>query len=632
MAQFEWKLLADLRGVRGYSISSATVGADGRLRLGLDSGLVLDAGYVRGTQGLPGTNGNTADAAVAGYIGTEGTSETKTALGKSVEAQVAKLVDAYIEARLHHQPSYGTPPSSLLLERAPSTTTLYAGDSFTGAAGSELHGRTSSLGTPQVWNTLGSSWRLDGAGWVVPATTDNGIVAVLGVPTENASLFSVEVKTQYRVSGQEGNSGGIVVRYVDPNNFWYFNPMPTINQFRLYRRVGGVDKVMGRVATPEGIVNNSVVTMRVDIWGRDITCYIDGKVVFTYSSVDGGLGSSKVGLRQGMAAAGGVAVKFGGFNITNYKGAKLNVPRLDPYTSEQVVDRGAPGSWEETDINNPNVTWDPINHRWVLQYSGYKGTNPVPIQGMGIATATTLHGPWTKHPQNPLVPPTNGNVENGGLLWVRGRWLRSSENDNTGTSSWSTSPDLINWTAFEPVGFTREVHDPFLRMLQSGVIECWYGVGSPNASIYRASSSDGGLTWTDGATPILGPPPFGAGTYRGNGEPTAWSPPGKEGTELMVFVDVSEEIGKSMMCAAITLDARKTWHWRVIAGGSGSGFDSFQKFDSMPVFHDGVFHLFHAGGVRTGTGVNLDASIGHMAVQWFNPDTRVAIPAPAPYQ
>lgn len=79
-----WKLKANIRGPQGYSVQSADVGGDDHLRVILSNGTVLDAGNVRGAQGLPGVNAVDNDTAVAGYISTPGNSATKTALSTTI--------------------------------------------------------------------------------------------------------------------------------------------------------------------------------------------------------------------------------------------------------------------------------------------------------------------------------------------------------------------------------------------------------------------------------------------------------------------------------------------------------------------------------------------------------------------
>jgi hypothetical protein len=87
-----WKLVANIRGPRGFSVKSAAIGTDGRLRLTLTSGEVLSAGIARGPQGLPGLEDVPTDPGIAELIRTEGTSETQVALDERYEPLEARPV------------------------------------------------------------------------------------------------------------------------------------------------------------------------------------------------------------------------------------------------------------------------------------------------------------------------------------------------------------------------------------------------------------------------------------------------------------------------------------------------------------------------------------------------------------
>lgn len=67
-----WKKKADIRGPRGTSVAQASVEGD-NLIVGLDNGVRLNAGSVRGPRGLPGVDAVPADEATGTYIGAAGT-------------------------------------------------------------------------------------------------------------------------------------------------------------------------------------------------------------------------------------------------------------------------------------------------------------------------------------------------------------------------------------------------------------------------------------------------------------------------------------------------------------------------------------------------------------------------------
>jgi len=64
-----WKRKTNLRGPRGHGVKTARITPQGHLVLTLTDQTELDAGLVRGAQGIPGMNGAPTDAAVAGLLG-----------------------------------------------------------------------------------------------------------------------------------------------------------------------------------------------------------------------------------------------------------------------------------------------------------------------------------------------------------------------------------------------------------------------------------------------------------------------------------------------------------------------------------------------------------------------------------
>jgi hypothetical protein len=564
------------------------------------------------TTGLAGkVNTSTYTAGLAGK-------QDKATLGADVVA------DATVRATFTRRRT--APPASLLRVPAPTTPTVLAGDDFAGAAGTSLAGRNGTLGTASPWTVVSGTWQLDGAGHVSPTAATDGILAVMTPPARTQTNYTVSMDVLISKSGSQSNQGALVFRYVDTSNFWYYQPpVSGGTDWRLYKVVGGSHTVVLQFGLPSK-ANGTTVNLRADVWGRDITVYLDGAEIYTATDT-AGQSASTVGIRQGISGGYTTPIVVSNFKVTTYAGAKFNIPRLDAAAAQQLFPNGATGTWDASDDNNPNVTWDPVNHRWVLYYSGYTSATGTPtIQGMGLAYANSLDGPWTPDPANPVVPATTGNIENGGLVYVAGRWLRI---EDIGGGAY-TSPDLHTWTPLTMYGFPTNAGDPYMRVNENGLLECWYGVGIPATQIWRATSSDGGVTWDVPTAPVINVPSYL--TLRGHGEPSVYVPPGKEGQEAFVFVDlIRDPAGHSYITAAVTVDGGNSWHWHQIVGASGSGFDAFQKFDSSPVVEDGVFHLFFCASPLPGGEVNLDGTIGRSSVQW----TQVPDPSdvhPVPYQ
>lgn len=74
-----------------------------------------------------------------------------------------------------------------------------------------------------------------------------------------------------------------------------------------------------------------------------------------------------------------------------------------------VLPVGATGAWDDTLIDHPHV-WQDVDDLFWMLYTGAAGSGGgTPVVGfpwgIGIATATDPDGPWTKHPDNPFLPP-----------------------------------------------------------------------------------------------------------------------------------------------------------------------------------------------------------------------------------
>lgn len=279
---------------------------------------------------------------------------------------------------------------------------------------------------------------------------------------------------------------------------------------------------------------------------------------------------------------------------------------------------GPSGSWDSTDINNPNVVWDPTESRWVMYYTGYK-TGRNGNQDMGVAYADSLDGPWVKDPLNPVYVDLSAGKwsQNGGLEKVGDTWVLAY-NALNGSEVWfATSPDLHTWTKLET---TFQGGDPFLRINQTtGALECWFTRGNPR-SVYRRTSTDVAATWT-GQQLILGPAPFPADQVNG-GEPSVYVPPGKEGVVMLILVDSYPDGGLENgrgTALAITRDGGATWTWHqeFLRKRGGTGWDAFAAFDTFMAWEGGKFYVYYAGSSTQDTGLlDMGIQIGHATAVW----------------
>jgi hypothetical protein len=178
-----WTLVANIRGPRGYN------GDQG----------------IPGPQGIPGTGAVPADTAVAGYVGTAGTSATKTALQNTVQALPS----------VHHDFSGdpdGTPAAVLdsgqTVDLQGSQKQIVAGGALTQATG------TSGTASAYLNVTTANPVRRIGAEFVLQSSASSGILALVNwqnqfqnpIPPANAHL--VLTGTSWSFGPYLGQNGG----------------------------------------------------------------------------------------------------------------------------------------------------------------------------------------------------------------------------------------------------------------------------------------------------------------------------------------------------------------------------------------------------------------------------------------
>lgn len=104
-------------------------------------------------------------------------------------------------------------------------------------------------------------------------------------------------------------------------------------------------------------------------------------------------------LCNGKSSVGGV------YNITAHGGYDVRAPLLLPQVRNAIaIDKGSAGAWDDTDTQ-----WGSAiraqDGLYVSAYVGDAGTGstPSPVLEIGIATATSLDGTWTKYASNPVI-------------------------------------------------------------------------------------------------------------------------------------------------------------------------------------------------------------------------------------
>jgi hypothetical protein len=297
-----------------------------------------------------------------------------------------------------------------------------------------------------------------------------------------------------------------------------------------------------------------------------------------------------------------------------------------PFTRDAgnpVVALGAGGSWEDSDVANPDVLPHP-DGGWIMQYSGYDGTN----WGTGLAFADDLAGPWAKSPNNPVLVntgPEGGLATNGGLVYRASDQTYylayQSKFGGTNRIHMATSTDLVTFTRLNsgdpviPLGGSGEwdelgTQDPMLRLLADDTFELWYGGDSTGGFDQGRATSSDGVTWVKiGAE-------FGVPSYAGSrpGEPFAFAEP----DGLYVTHDVSDLTNRwiSMQFSADDGASWSGWQKHVLVAGTAGQWDDTTVFDSAVVVHEGVLHLFYGGGPDTDITQGFGIQIGLATTPW----------------
>jgi len=103
-----------------------------------------------------------------------------------------------------------------------------------------------------------------------------------------------------------------------------------------------------------------------------------------------------------------------------------------------ILNVGSSGAWDDVIVDHPHLWREPASElggaggRWALMYTGAAGVGGgSPVigfpWGVGIATAANLtlaalDGPWTKHAQNPFLPPGGSGTWDEGGPFRGGVW------------------------------------------------------------------------------------------------------------------------------------------------------------------------------------------------------------------
>jgi predicted GH43/DUF377 family glycosyl hydrolase len=206
---------------------------------------------------------------------------------------------------------------------------------------------------------------------------------------------------------------------------------------------------------------------------------------------------------------------------------------------QPVLDRGAPGEWDSSDVLNPSVVR--FGAQYLNVYSGFDGTT----WHTGLATsADGIH--WEKRGERLSPDPgsweggliaANGSaLARGGGLWY---WYQAGSPPRIGLAR---SPNGFNWIKFPspvldvgPVGSwdERGIGDPYV-IEERGVLYMFYlGMDRARRQRLGVARSGDGVHWVKlRSNPILDLGQPGSFDENGLGEPAVW---GSNGYYWMLY-------------------------------------------------------------------------------------------------
>lgn len=134
------------------------------------------------------------------------------------------------------------------------------------------------------------------------------------VPDMNDVRIDVDVT---KVGGPDANDMGIICRYVDDSNFYFFT-ISSDGYFGISKLISGEETLIGveELLFNENAIRpgNATNHIRADCVGNNLSLWVNGSMLFEVEDAD--FGSGNVGLIAGSYEEGGVDLRFDNFSVT----------------------------------------------------------------------------------------------------------------------------------------------------------------------------------------------------------------------------------------------------------------------------------------------------------------------------
>ncbi len=144
----------------------------------------------------------------------------------------------------------------------------------------------------------------------------------------------------------------------------------------------------------------------------------------------------------------GTFVKYDGFE--DYALGSGNPGEWDRYPGNPIITEGASGAWDDHGATFASVIWDEAAGEFRMYYHGFTMGGAHQI---GLATAPSPEGPWTKYSGNPVLTPGPGSWDAHSvrvpMVWKEGSDYHMIYTGYSGSAyqiGYAYSSDGINWT------------------------------------------------------------------------------------------------------------------------------------------------------------------------------------------
>lgn len=298
-----------------------------------------------------------------------------------------------------------------------------------------------------------------------------------------------------------------------------------------------------------------------------------------------------------------------------------------------VMEKGDPGSWDETSVAAPVVLFDGTEYK--MWYNGVG--NPTTVWGM-IGYATSCDGIiWKEHPANPvLTPGDNGGWDDWNIayysilyngshffMWYSGQQVQ----DGSAKIGVATSTDGIGWTKYagnpvlSPGSYSWEERHVFAGPVinYGSQYEMWYSgqdYSTPGNRIGHALSADG-FSWSEcDDNPAFGAGPSGSWDDR---SVTSSSILEKDGKLLMYYTGASYSSGYSLVGLAF---AARPISWEYT-------FEDCCRKTTLKISTDDCYFQFIASDRDFGIKHDTDMLVDHGLIAIFYKDGEMLLTASA---